>query len=154
MLLFAALALMGIATALASAAVPEAPGGAVTRSSEPERAHGESAAEAAESAAEAVESAEEASESAEEAAASAEVVPENNPPRYVMRRIKRLTREIGRVKSQRQRLRARLTEVKRLPPTSKRRGPAIQHAREKYRKKRKRLRRLRRERRKLRRSAG
>jgi hypothetical protein len=146
-LLVAALALTGIATAVASAAVRGTAGGGVSLSRQTEPAQGESAAEA-------IESTEEADESAREASESAGTVRENSPSRYVMRRIKRLTRVISRVKSQRQRLRAKLAEVKRLPLTSKRREPAIQHAREKFRKKRKRLRQLRRERRKLRRSAG
>jgi predicted RNase H-like nuclease (RuvC/YqgF family) len=149
-LLVATLALSGSVTAAAWAAVPEETVNHAL-AAEPSRAGAESAEDAAEAPEEAAEVTEEAAEVTE---AAADVSAAKQPPRYVVRKIKRLTREIDHVRSVRRRLRTKLVELRHLPSGSTRRERAIPYTREKLRKKRKRLRNLRRERRKLWQSAG
>jgi len=143
-LLVTTLGLAGSVATVASAAVPDE---AVSQALA--AAPVDESAESAESAEEAEEAAEEAEEATEEAAASAYASSAKPLPKDVVRKIKRLTREIEHVKSVRRKLHAKIVELKQLPSTSKRRGPALARTRAKHKKKRLHLRNLRRERRAL-----
>ena len=105
-------------------------------------------AEQGEAAAELAEEADIASEEAIEAANASKV------PWHVLRKLRKIARDIGHVKGRKHRLKTKLAKLENLPPTSKRRAAAIARTEEKLRKERRRLRHLREKRWKLKKEWG
>jgi hypothetical protein len=106
------------------------------------------AAEQSEAAAELAEEAAVEGEEADEAADASKV------PWHVLRKLRKIARDIGHVKGRKHRLKTKLAKLEKLPPTSKRRAAAIARTEEELRRERRRLRHLREKRWKLKKEWG